>query len=131
MSKYCKPMCLYVTYLDCLECETKECKQKVKKAYLELEPEQKVFLVYKSKKEGSKENIIIRCNVFECIIRKNKILYFLDKEKAVLGKDNLSETKKRFLCSNANIDTGYRGLQIDKYPVFTTKEKCIEWLKDL
>ena len=131
MSKYCKPMCLYVTYLDCLECETKECKQKVKKAYLELEPEQKVFLVYKSKKEGSKENIIIRCNVFECIIRKSKILYFLDKERVVLGKDNLSETKTRFLCSNANIDTGYRGIQTDIYPVFTTKEKCIEWLKDL
>lgn len=129
MAKYCKAYKLKVTYLDCLECETKECKQKVKKAYLELEPEQKVFLVYKSKKEGNKENIIIRCNVFECIIRKNKILYFLDKERVVLGKNNLSETKTRFLCSNANIDTGYRGLQIDIYPVFTTKEKCVEWLK--
>ena len=131
MSKYCKAYKLKVTYLDYLECETKECKQIVKKVYIELEPEQKVFLVYKSKKEGNKENIIIRCNVFECIVRKNKILYFLDKERVVLGKDNLSETKIRFLCSNANIDTGYRGLQIDKYPVFTTKEKCIEWLKDL
>lgn len=129
MAKYCKAYKLKVTYLDCLECETKECKQKVKKAYLELEPEQKVFLVYKSKREGNKENVIIRCNVFECIIRKNKILYFLDKERVVLGKDNLSETKIRFLCSNANIDTGYRGLQIDIYPVFTTKEKCLEWLK--
>lgn len=131
MAKYCKAYKLKVTYLDCLECETKECKQTVKKVYLELEPEQKVFLVYKSKKEGNKENIIIRCNVFECLVRKNKILYFLDKERVVLGKDNLSETKTRFLCSNANIDTGYRGLQIDKYPVFTTKEKCIEWLKNL
>lgn len=131
MAKYCKAYKLKVTYLDCLECETKECKQKVKKAYLELEPEQKVFLVYKSKREGNKENIIIRCNVFECIIRKNKILYFLDKERVVLGKDNLSETKTRFLCSNANIDTGYRGIQTDIYPVFTTKEKCIEWLKQI
>lgn len=131
MAKYCKAYKLKVTYLDCMECETKECKRTVKKVYLELEPEQKVFLVYKSKKEGNKENVIIRCNVFECIVRKNKILYFLDKERVVLGKDNLSETKTRFLCSNANIDTGYRGLQIDKYPVFTTKEKCIEWLKDL
>lgn len=26
MSKYCKPMGLYVTYLDCMECEDKECK---------------------------------------------------------------------------------------------------------
>lgn len=25
MSKYCKPMGLYVTYLDCMECEDKEC----------------------------------------------------------------------------------------------------------
>lgn len=129
MAKYCKAYKLKVTYLDCLECETKECKQKVKKTYLELEPEQKVFLVYKSKREGNKENVIIRCNVFECIIRKNKILYFLDKERVVLGKDNLSETKTRFLCSNANIDTGYRGIQTDIYPVFTTKEKCVEWLK--
>lgn len=26
MSKYCRPMGLYVTYLDCMECEDKECK---------------------------------------------------------------------------------------------------------
>lgn len=25
MSKYCKSMGLYVTYLDCMECEDKEC----------------------------------------------------------------------------------------------------------
>ena len=25
MSKYCRPMGLYVTYLDCMECEDKEC----------------------------------------------------------------------------------------------------------
>lgn len=27
MAKYCKAYKLKVTYLDCLECETKECKQ--------------------------------------------------------------------------------------------------------
>lgn len=25
MSKYCRPMGLYVTYMDCMECEDKEC----------------------------------------------------------------------------------------------------------
>ena len=135
MAKYCKAYNLKVTYLDCMECETKECKHKrgeqknMKKVYLELEPEQKVFLVWKSKKEGNKETVIIRCAVNECLVRKNKILYFLDKDRVVAGKDDLSPTKVRFLCSNANIDTGYRGVQTDLYPVFTSKEKCLEWLK--
>uniref|UniRef100_A0AAU8AYC8 Uncharacterized protein n=1 Tax=Dulem virus 36 TaxID=3145754 RepID=A0AAU8AYC8_9CAUD len=35
MSKYCKPMGLYVTYLDCIDCEDKECMQKNKKVKLQ------------------------------------------------------------------------------------------------
>lgn len=31
MSKYCKPMGLYVTYLDCMDCEDKECMQSHRK----------------------------------------------------------------------------------------------------
>lgn len=131
MSKYCKAYKLKVTYLDCLECETKECKQTVKKAYLELEPEQTVFVVFASKREGYMDNIVIRCKVKECIVRSNTTLYCLNKEKIVTGQKNLNAFIDNFMCENANIDTGYRGLQIDKYPVFTTKEKCIEWLKDL
>ena len=49
MSKYCKAYAIRVTYLDCLECETKECKQKgdnMVKRYLMLEPGQEVFLVF-------------------------------------------------------------------------------------
>lgn len=131
MAKYCKAYKLKVTYLDCLECETKECKQTVKKAYLELEPEQTVFVVFASKREGYMDNIVIRCKVKECIVRSNTTLYCLNKEKIVTGQKNLNAFIDNFMCENANIDTGYRGLQIDKYPVFTTKEKCIEWLKDL
>lgn len=131
MAKYCKAYKLKVTYLDCLECETKECKQTVKKAYLELEPEQAVFVVFASKREGYMDNIVIRCKVKECIVRSNTTLYCLSKEKIVTGQKNLNTFIDNFMCENANIDTGYRGLQIDKYPVFTTKEKCIEWLKDL
>ena len=99
------------------------------KRYLELEPEQTVFVVFASKREGYKENIVLRCNVRECSIRKNTVIYYLVKEKVVLGKKDIKPFIDCFSCENANIDTGYRGMQVDKYPVFTTKEKCIEWLK--
>lgn len=163
MAKYCKAYKLKVTYLDCLECEEKQCREQTKrksvnmeeriqrqivksvhnmesvnlqkgdkimvKRYLELEPEQTVFVVFASKREGYMDNIVIRCKVKECIVRSNTTLYCLSKEKIVTGQKNLNTFIDKFMCENANIDTGYRGLQIDKYPVFTTKEKCIEWLK--
>lgn len=118
MAKYCKAYKLRVTYLDCMECEEKQCKQTrsanmeehgqtkivsyaqnmesvnlqkgdkmaVIKRYLRLEPEQKVFVVFASKREGYKDNIVLRCNVRECSIRKNTTVYYLVKEKVVLGK---------------------------------------------
>ncbi len=56
-------------------------------------------------------------------------MYYLVKEKIMTGQKNIKSFIDCFSCENANIDTGYRGMQIDMYPVFTTKEKCIEWLK--
>lgn len=103
----------------------------MKKAYLELEPEQTVFVVFASKREGYMDNIVIRCKVKECIVRSNTTLYCLSKEKIVTGQKNLNTFIDNFMCENANIDTGYRGLQIDKYPVFTDKENCIKWLKQI
>lgn len=105
-------------------------KMAVIKRYLRLEPEQKVFVVFASKREGYKDNIVLRCNVRECSIRKNTTIYYLVKEKVVLGKKDIKPFIDCFSCENANIDTGYRGMQTDIYPVFTTKEKCIEWLKN-
>lgn len=104
-------------------------KMAVTKRYLRIEPGQKVFVVFASKREGYKENIVLRCNVRECSIRKNTTVYYLTKEKVVLGKRDIKPFIDCFSCENANIDTGYRGMQTDIYPVFTTKEKCIEWLK--
>lgn len=51
MSKYCKSYKLKVTYLDCLECETKECKaKKVNKIEpMLIMPEQFVYMVFASK----------------------------------------------------------------------------------
>lgn len=161
MAKYCKAYKLRVTYLDCMECEDKQCKQirnvsmeehkqtkivsyaqnmesansqkgeqmALIKRYLRLEPEQKVFVVFASKREGYKDNVVLRCRVRECSVRKNTTVYYLVKEKIVTGQKNIKSFIDCFSCENANIDTGYRGMQIDMYPVFTTKEKCIEWLK--
>ena len=76
MAKFCKPMGLYVTYLDCLECEGKECRQshkvrkeekEMKKVYLQVEPEQEVFLVFASKREKYKNpNIQIQNSYYFC-----------------------------------------------------------------
>lgn len=161
MAKYCKAYKLRVTYLDCMECEDKQCKQTrnanmeehgrtkiasyaqnmegvnlqkgeqmaLIKRYLRLEPEQKVFVVFASKREGYKDNVVLRCRVRECSVRKNTTVYYLVKEKIMTGQKNIKSFIDCFSCENANIDTGYRGMQIDMYPVFTTKEKCIEWLK--
>lgn len=82
MSKYCKPMGLYVTYLDCMECEDKECITKreeqtnvsmegvnsqkgeqegMKKVYLLVDIGTELFLVFASKREGYKDNIVVKC----------------------------------------------------------------------
>ena len=160
MAKYCKAYKLRVTYLDCMECEDKQCTVKnasmeeheqtkivsyaqnmesenlqkgeqmaLIKRYLRLEPEQKVFVVFASKREGYKDNVVLRCRVRECSVRKNTTVYYLTKEKIMTGQKNIKSFIDCFSCENANIDTGYRGMRIDMYPVFTTKEKCIEWLK--
>lgn len=153
MGKYCKAYGYKVTYLDCMECETKECRKQTNASmegqqnkmiakyvqnmedvnlqeYLKLIPEQQVYLVFGSRKEGYKENVIIKCKVKECSVRNNGTLYFLETVKCVTKNLDLRKTKKVFMCTNKNIDTGYRGLRTDLYPVFTDKQKCIKWLKE-
>lgn len=139
MSKYCKQYKLNVTYLDCLECETKECRQNggdtrmaLTKRYLSIEPEQKVFLVFASVREGYNADVVCRCNVERATIYSDTTIYNLKVEKVVLGKEQDKDVKRwvqMFMCENSNIDTGLRRSP-NRYPVFTTKEKCIQWLKN-
>lgn len=139
MSKFCKPMGLYVTYLDCLECEGKECMQshkirkeekEMKKVYLQVEPEQEVFLVFASKREGYKNDVIIKGKVTKATVYSNETLYTFEPIKIVTKtKEDLKKYVSSFLFANANIDTGLRS-GFNRYPVFTTKEKCLEWLKN-
>ena len=75
------------------------------KRYLELEPEQTVFVVFASKREGYKDNAVIRCNVRECSVRKNTTVYYLTKDKIMTGQKNIKSFIDCFSCENANIDT--------------------------
>ena len=139
MAKFCKPMGLYVTYLDCLECEGKECRQshkirkeekEMKKIYLQVEPEHEVFLVFASKREGYKNDVIIKGKVTKATVYSNETLYTFEPIKIVTKtKEDLKNYVSSFIFANANIDTGLRS-GFNRYPVFTTKEKCLEWLKN-
>lgn len=44
-----------------------------------------------------------------------------------LMQDNRYE--KFYMFRNSNIDTGHRGIDKQYYPVFTTKEGCLQWLR--
>lgn len=164
MSKFCKPMGLYVTYLDCLECEEKECRKlkqtnvnmeeqgqkktalfvqnmenvniqkrkekEMKKIYLQVEPKQEVFLVFSSKRENYKNDIVIKCKVTKATVYTNETIYSCEPIKIVTKtKEDLKKYVSSLLFANANIDTGLRS-GFNRYPVFTTKEKCLEWLKN-
>lgn len=166
MSKYCRPMGLYVTYLDCMECEDKECITKreeqtnvsmeeqeqtriaesvpcmenvnlqkgeqkdMKKVYLLVDIGSEIFLVFASKREGYKNNIVFRAEVVKATIDKSGITYHCEVKKCTTNKEmDIDKMVKFFMFKNANIDTGYRGMDKTLYPVFTTKEGCIAWLK--
>ena len=111
MSKYCRPMGLYVTYLDCMECEGKECitkreeqtnvsmeeqeqtkivesvpcmesanlqkgeQEDMKKVYLLVDIGTELFLVFASKREGYKQNIVFRAEVVKATIDKDGVTY--------------------------------------------------------
>lgn len=99
----------------------------MKKIYLQTEINQDVFLVFSSKRENAKRNIIFHANVVKVTIDKNGIIYTCKVDKCVNDKTvDINKYIGYYCYTNANIDTGYRGIS---YPVFTTKERCIEWLK--
>lgn len=166
MSKYCRPMGLYVTYLDCMECEDKECITKreeqtnvsmeeqeqtkivesvpcmenvnsqkgeqkgMKKVYLLVDIGSEIFLVFASKKEGYKDNVVVKCRVAKATVYEKEIIYSCEPIKVVTkaGDKEIKHWVSSFMFKNANIDTGYRN-KPNRYPVFTTKEECLQWLK--
>lgn len=137
MSKYCKPMGLYVTYLDCMDCEDKECmlhkreevKEQLKKIYLQVNIGEEVYLVLHSKREGHGDDVVVRCKVEKATVYETNTIYACSPIKIVTKqKVELEHLIPTFMFENANIDTGLRK-GVNRYPVFTNKEKCIEWMK--
>ena len=158
-------MGLYVTYLDCMECEGKECITKreeqtnvnmeeqeqkriaesvpcmenvnlqkgeqkgMKKVYLLVDIGTELFLVFASKREGYKDNIVVKCRVAKATVYEKETIYSCEPIKVVTkARDNeIKHWVSSFMFENANIDTGYRN-KPNRYPVFTTKEKCLEWI---
>lgn len=145
MSKYCKPMGLYVTYLDCMECEERECIQSHKKedkkeeennmnkTYLHVKPNDTIFCVFASVREGYDKNVVLMCKVQQAQVYVDYTEYIAVPVKVVVGAegDKKQEAKKyiHIHFRGANIDTGYRNKNSYCYPVFTTKERCIKWLR--
>ena len=99
----------------------------MKKVYLQVDPGQTVFLVFASVRGGYNKNIVIKGTVEGATVTAREMRYKCKLEKVVLGDENVKEFVTYLYFENANIDTGYRGRY--DYPVFTTKEKCIQWLK--
>lgn len=138
MSKYCRPMGLYVTYMDCMECEDKECIQSHRKEeeamikrYLEIEPEQMVYLVFASRKEGYKDDVVVKCKCKKAVVYKESTIYCFEPVKVVTkaGDKEIEHWTTTFMCESSNINTGRRS-NCNRYPVFTTKSRCLEWIRN-
>ena len=96
---------------------------------------QTVYVVFASKKEGYKDNIVFRAKVIRITINEDRrLLYVCYIEKCVTGNADPEKYVKSFMYYNSNVDTGVRGvsdgrLSIKVCPVFTDKEKCLKWLR--
>lgn len=92
--------------------------------------EEKVFLVAASKKEGYNKNVVFECEVTKIIITNNTPVYYCKALRCVLGKEDIKRWVNVYSFMNCNIDTGYRNkYDYSQSIVFTTKEKCQEWIK--
>lgn len=159
-------MGLYVTYLDCMECEDKECitkreeqtnvsmeeqehtkivesapytenanlrkgeQENMKKVYLLVDIGSEIFLVFASKREGYTKNIVFRAEVVKATVDKDGVTYNCEINRCMNDKMvDVNKYVKFYMFRNSNIDTGHRGMDKQYYPVFTTKEGCLQWIK--
>lgn len=104
----------------------------LKKVYLPIEIGSTVYLVFTSKREGAKDNVIVKCKVDKVTVYEDETVYSCKLLKVVskAGEKDIKKWVSSFCFKNANIDTGYRGFDKRYYPVFTIKEKCLEWIKN-
>lgn len=131
MSKHCPKWGAYVLYADCLECDDKICK----KEKIERKPkygfDDTLYIVY----ECSKNNIIIlKANIVCIKIYKHKISYSYNDVK--IEHDKFGYMKGKSFPLFGIVDENQINSNNDllkqvgsSYPVFTSKEKCKEYLR--
>lgn len=101
------------------------------KAYLLVDIGTELFLVFASKREGYKQNIVFRAEVVKATVDKDGVTYNCEINRCMNDKTlNIDSYTKFYMFRNANIDTGHRGIDKQYYPVFTTKERCLQWLRE-
>ena len=131
MSKHCPKHGCTVLYADCLECDDKICKKENVKRIPKYNVGDTLYIVY----ECSKNNIVIlKANVICIKIYKDKIRYSYNDVKIEHDKFGYMKGKSFPLFGavnenqiNANNDL-LKQLEVG-YPIFTTKEKCKEYLR--
>ena len=102
----------------------------MKKVYLLVDIGSEIFLVFASKREGDKDNIVVKCRVAKATVYEKETIYSCEPIKVVTkaGDKEIKHWVSSFMFENANIDTGHRS-KPNRYPVFTTKEECLQWIK--
>lgn len=131
MSRHCPKYGCIVIYADCLECEDKICKRNMKMKKPKYEIGQTLYIVY----ECSKDSIIIlKANIVCIKIYKDKIKYsyndvvidFNKYESYVRMFQNFGIVDERHIDCNNNL---LKNIGVSIYPVFTSKEKCKEYIR--
>lgn len=105
-------------------------KDEMKKVYLLVDIGIELFLVFASKREGYTKNIVFRAKVIKATVDGKGVTYNCEINRCMNDRTvNIDKYVKFYMFRNANIDTGYRGIDKQYYPVFTTKEGCLKWLR--
>ena len=131
MSKHCPKYGCTVLYADCLECDDKICKKENVKRLPKYNVGDTLYIVY----ECSKNNIIIlKANIVCIRIYKHKISYSYNNVE--IEHDKFGYMKESKIPLFGSIDENQINASNDllkqlevSYPIFTTKEKCKEYLR--
>ena len=91
---------------------------------------QTVYVEKKKKREGYTKNIVFRAEVVKATVDKDGVTYNCEINRCMNDKTvDVNKYVKFYMFRNSNIDTGHRGTDKQYYPVFTTKEGCLQWLR--
>lgn len=103
------------------------------KDYHLLEVGTKVYLVFSSKRAGDNQDIIMMCKITGAHVQENRVFYTCKFIKFVTGRYEIDKQLKNFYFASYSIDpeTITPALFTNIYVVFTSKEKCKDWLRYL